>query len=86
MKWKYAIRYSYMFECIICGKKLRVGKNLNAHFWTNKCLKVTNELWYQRDLLLQKIEKGDNTDETLGKHKELDDLYNSYMKFKLDSV
>ena len=73
-----------MFECLICGKKNKWGGRLNAHFWTNKCLKVTNELWYQRDLLLQKIEKGDNTDETLEKHKEADDLYNSYMKFRED--
>ena len=77
-----------MFGCLICGSTLRneSSKKLGAHFKTIKCLKVTNELWYQRDLLLQKMEKGDNTDETLEKHQEADDLYNSYMKFKRDAV
>jgi len=75
-----------MFECFVCQKQLK-HNNLNtvsSHFRTNKCLKITNDLWLERDLLLQKIQKGDKSTDTLEKHHDADVLYNSYVKFRSD--
>ena len=75
-----------MFDCEVCGRHLKnyTLASVSSHFGSNKCLRITNDLWYQRDLFLQKIEKGDKTDETLKKHHDANVLYNHYIKFKRD--
>ena len=74
-----------MTTCKICQRKLKSGDEtvyFASHLTSNRCLKVTNDLWYQRDLLLQKIEAGDNSDETAEEHKKLDDLYKYYINYR----
>ena len=74
-----------MSTCKICQRKLKSGDEspyFASHLTSNKCLKVTNDLWYERDLLLQKIQAGDDSKETFEEHKKLDDLHKSYMKYR----
>ena len=74
-----------MSTCKICAKTLKSSdesKYFASHLNSNKCLKVTNDLWYERDLLLQKIQAGDTSEKTVEEHKELDELYISYVKYK----
>ena len=75
-----------MFDCKVCGRHLKnyTLRSVSSHFGSNKCLRITNDLWLERDLLLQKIEKGDGSFDTFKKHKEADELYKEYIKFKRD--
>ena len=74
-----------MSTCKICKRKLKCGDEttrFSSHLTSNRCLKVTNDLWYERDLLLQKIQTGDDSKETFEEHKKLDDLHKSYIKYR----
>ena len=66
-------RRTTMFDCKVCNKHLKnyTLRSVSSHFGSNKCLRITNDLWLERDLLLKK-------------HKEADELYKEYIKFKRD--
>ncbi len=67
-------------KCKICNKELKkIGRR---HLWTDKCLRVTNDLWYNIDLIKQKeerIEKGINTKNDLIEYKV---KFNDYIEMK----
>jgi hypothetical protein len=45
-----------MVTCLICQKELMHVYSFKLHLGSNKCLKVTNDLYYEIDLILQKIQ------------------------------
>ena len=76
-----------MVTCLICQKELMHVYSFKLHLrCNNKCMKVTNDLYYERDLLLQKIEKGDKTKETIDEHSRLNERYNSLIRYKQTNI
>ncbi len=75
-----------MVTCLICQKELMHVYSFKLHLRSYKCLKVTNDLYYERDLLLEKIEKGDKTKETIDEHSRLNELYNSLIRYKQANI
>lgn len=69
-------------KCLICGKNIRsISQN---HLTSEKHLKVLNNVWYERDLVLQKIEESDYIDmDLLNSFIELEDIYNAYNEYHL---
>ena len=45
-----------MVTCLICKKELKLESSLKNHLYSDKCLKVTNDLYYECDIALQKYE------------------------------
>lgn len=72
-----------MVTCLICQKELMHAYSFKLHFRSNKCLKVTNDLWYERDLLLQKIQK-DNyiKTKTEDEYQKLNVLYTRLIMYR----
>ena len=74
-----------MSVCKICGKQLKTsGESVyfSKHVRSWRCLKITNDLWYQRDLLLQKIENGDASIDTLQEYETLDKKHEMLMDYR----
>ena len=77
-----------MFECRICCKNLKkyTIRGVGSHFATSKCLKVANDIWYERDYYLEKMENGDDSKYTLETYNMYTKLFNSYRDFKTNTL
>ena len=91
-----------MSECLICGQKFK-NENWRSsagrrHFISNKCLRVTNDLWDEREQMYETIRDGQErwtiSDENRNEPKiwtlreqleefsRLEQLYNKYHEYR----
>jgi hypothetical protein len=92
-----------MSECLICGQKFknenwRYYKAGRRHFISRKCLRVTNDLWDERESMYETIQNGSETwrisdenrnepkiftlREQLEEFSRLEQLYNKYRDYR----
>ena len=92
-----------MSECLICGQKFknenwRSYKAGRRHFISRKCLRVTNDLWDERESVYETIQNGSETwiisdenrnepkiltlREQLEEFSRLEQLYNKYRDYR----
>jgi len=72
-----------MFDCRICGSRLKNYnlKSIRCHFYTDKCIKITNDLLRWKNSVHQDIENGDESMDTLKRHHDMNVLWNVYNDF-----
>tara|TARA_R110000823_G_scaffold262682_4_gene383279 strand:- start:80 stop:334 length:255 start_codon:yes stop_codon:yes gene_type:complete len=69
-----------MVTCLICKKELKLESSLKNHLYSDKCLKVTNDLYYECDIALQKYELA------LQKYEALRDFHSTLIEYRQENM